>query len=309
MQLMCAQNDMQPTLNHFKCFIVASEEGSFRKAALRLQVDPSVVSRAIQIVENDVGAELFKRIPGQGARLTEVGVAYAIEIDRIFDYMCRAKKAAQTIAFGSQGLIRLAISQDISGPILANALADHQEKFPNLKVDLLELAPADQVRSLRMGEVDIAIMLNPPNDRSMVVERVWIESCKVALAEDHWLAGHSDLSAADLDQEKIILGHPTRGPFFGEFVLSILQARQVHLETVARVERVETLLMLVDAHRGIAFVPGTSYHECVGGITYRSVNLRESDINVFAVLPTAEPPGLVGQFLNSLRSMAEKLQN
>jgi hypothetical protein len=61
-------------LRRLRYFVVAAEESNFRRASLRLGCNSSVVSRYVRDIEDELGADLFLREPGHGARLTEVGV-------------------------------------------------------------------------------------------------------------------------------------------------------------------------------------------------------------------------------------------
>jgi DNA-binding transcriptional LysR family regulator len=55
---------------------MAAEESNFRRAALRLDTNQSIISRHVRDIEEELGADLFHREPGHGARLTEVGRAF-----------------------------------------------------------------------------------------------------------------------------------------------------------------------------------------------------------------------------------------
>ena len=59
-------------LRHINYFVVASEQGSFRKAATLLSIQESAVSRRIRDLEDQLGASLFQRHSG-GVCLTQAG--------------------------------------------------------------------------------------------------------------------------------------------------------------------------------------------------------------------------------------------
>jgi DNA-binding transcriptional LysR family regulator len=45
-------------------FVVAAEESNFRRAALRLDTNQSIISRHVRDIEEELGADLFLREPG-----------------------------------------------------------------------------------------------------------------------------------------------------------------------------------------------------------------------------------------------------
>ena len=100
-------------VRHLRYFIVAAEEGNFRRAALRLDTRQSNVSRYVRMIEHELGADLFHRKPGHDARLTEVGRAFLDDVREMFERFDRAKLAAQSVAVGCQGRLRLAASEDV----------------------------------------------------------------------------------------------------------------------------------------------------------------------------------------------------
>ena len=61
-------------LRRLRHFVMAAEESNFRRAALRLDTNQSIISRHVRDIEEELGADLFHREPGHGARLTEVVV-------------------------------------------------------------------------------------------------------------------------------------------------------------------------------------------------------------------------------------------
>ena len=59
-------------LRHLRCFITVAEELHFGRAAERLHIEQSPLSRAIKKLESDVGARLFERT-SRGVQLTWAG--------------------------------------------------------------------------------------------------------------------------------------------------------------------------------------------------------------------------------------------
>src|ERR1700730_6019093 len=73
---------------------MAAEESNFRRAALRLDTNQSIISRHGRDIEEELGADLFLREPGHGARLTEVGRSFLRDVREMFDNLDRAKMTA-----------------------------------------------------------------------------------------------------------------------------------------------------------------------------------------------------------------------
>ena len=115
-------------LRRLRHFVVAAEESNFRRAALRLDTNQSIISRHVRDIEEEPGADLFLREPGHGARLTEVGRAFLRDVREMFDNLDHAKMAALAVAYGKRGRLRLAASEDVMTGTLARIITAYHEK-------------------------------------------------------------------------------------------------------------------------------------------------------------------------------------
>ena len=59
-------------LRHLRYAVAAADQGSFRRAALAMNIQESAVSRRIRDLEDEIGAALFIRHTG-GVTLTQAG--------------------------------------------------------------------------------------------------------------------------------------------------------------------------------------------------------------------------------------------
>jgi DNA-binding transcriptional LysR family regulator len=76
-------------LRRLRHFVIAAEESNFRRAALRLDANQSIISRHGRDIEEELGADLFLREPGHGARLTEVGRSFLRDVREMFDNLAQ----------------------------------------------------------------------------------------------------------------------------------------------------------------------------------------------------------------------------
>jgi DNA-binding transcriptional LysR family regulator len=159
-------------LRRLRHFVVAAEESNFRRAALRLDTNQSIISRHVRDIEEELGADLFLREPGHGARLTEVGRAFLRNVREMFDNLDHAKMAALAVAYGKRGRLRLAASEDVMTGMLARIITAYREQWPEVHFDLLEMPAIAQVRALQHGRIDLGLMLPPVEGTETRVRRV-----------------------------------------------------------------------------------------------------------------------------------------
>jgi DNA-binding transcriptional LysR family regulator len=285
---------------------MAAEESNFRRAALRLDTNQSIISRHVRDIEEELGADLFLREPGHGARLTEVGRAFLRDVREIFDNLDHAKMTALAVAYGKRGRLRLAVSEDAMTGTLARIISAHREQQPEVHLDLLELPAVAQVRALQRGRIDLGLMLPPVEGAAIISDPVWSETWLAALPKAHRFVRRTHLQATDFAGQDVIIGHAERGPRCGRHVLDLLDTLHVNVRVIAEVEHLQTTLMLVQSSAGIAFVPGALAHVKIDGIVFRPFTPAEGRIVVYAVWPDGTTSGLVAQFLRVAHSvMAE----
>ena len=70
-------------LRHLRCFLAVAEELHFARAAQRLHIEQSPLSRAIKGLEEDLGVQLFVRTT-RSTRMTRAGKLLIEHVPRIF---------------------------------------------------------------------------------------------------------------------------------------------------------------------------------------------------------------------------------
>lgn len=109
-------------LRHLRYFLAVSEELHFARAAERLNIEQSPLSRTIKELESEFGTLLFER-NSRGTRLTWPGQVLTEDARRIFTAIDQARANVQAAASGYRGMLRIALSDGIVAQRLAALLA------------------------------------------------------------------------------------------------------------------------------------------------------------------------------------------
>ena len=118
-------------LRHLRYFVAVAEELHFGRAAARLNIDQSPLSRAIRDLESHLGVELFIR-GKTGTRLTRAGEVFQSDVYKMFTLLNQAKTSAASAAAGFSGTLRVAVSDSVSATKLATLLARCREEEPEV---------------------------------------------------------------------------------------------------------------------------------------------------------------------------------
>lgn len=165
-------------LRLLRYFVAVAEELHFARAAERLGVEQSPVSRAMRNLEATLGVQLFDRSAHQ-TRLTWAGQVFLGECRRVLATVEQAVSAAKAAAQGYQGYLRIAICDSLAQPHIATLLARSREEEPELEIRVFELPFAQQLKGLHNDLLDIGFALSDAVSEGLVAEPVWTDPLSV----------------------------------------------------------------------------------------------------------------------------------
>ena len=183
-------------LRHLRGFLAVAEELHFARAAERLHIEQSPLSRMIKELESDIGAQLFDRT-SRGTQLTWPGHVFAEAVRRIFQAVEQARSNVQAAAAGYRGTLRIALSDGVLPPRLTAILARCREEEPEVEVRLFEVSLSQQLKGLREDLFDVGFARSKDVGEGLVAQPVWHTPLTVAVPARHPLLA---LKRIPLDQ-------------------------------------------------------------------------------------------------------------
>ena len=241
------------TFDQLAGFIAVAEELHFGRAAERLNMTQPPLSRQIQKLEKAIGTELLER-DNRKVQLTPAGGAFLEEAKRLMALAARAPVTARRIATGRSGILRIGFTAASGFSILGPLLEEVAEIIPDVDVDLQELVTGEQIEGLLTGRLDLGLA-RPPFDRDTFDSHLlYREAMVLAVPEGHRLARLTrPVEDTDFKDEPLIMHSPTKATYFYDLVVKLIPIQ--HANVVHTVSQVLTMVSLVAARRGVAFVP------------------------------------------------------
>lgn len=232
------------TLEQLRHFKMAAETGSFSRAAERLFVSHSTISRSVQALEREFNAQLLIR----GARNVSCTPAGTILLGEAQELLYRADHVADQLAEWSIRQELRVISVGLYAPKLFDYFRCFQQEHPELIVHMEQGSQLEILEKLRNKEADITITFSyswPTGEEwdALVLE----DGCFCALVSPHhFLAQQPFLNAEELKNSQIVLGeNPFRYP-----------KNHSAPPPVDRLERdMTSILLQVKTGKGMAILP------------------------------------------------------
>jgi len=259
---------MAYTLEQLRGFVAVADELHFGRAAERLKMTQPPLSRQIQKLERSVGAQLLER-DNRRVALTAAGEVFLAEARRLLALADAAPDLARRVSSGSSGLVRIGFTAASTYGILGRLIGQLADALPEVGLDLHEMVTREQVAALQGGEVDLGLA-RPPFDAETFGNRLLHrEALSVAVPSGHRLAGREWVRADDLTGEPVVMHSPTQARYFYDLVVSLVPV--AHENVVHTVGQVLTMLWLVAARRGIAFVPASAAQLHISGVEFSTL--------------------------------------
>jgi DNA-binding transcriptional LysR family regulator len=257
---------MDFTLDQVRCFIAVAEELHFGRAAERLRMTQPPLSRQIQRLESLLGVSLLDR-DNRRVALTEAGHAFLRESREIMAAVERAPSTAREVAAGRSGIVRIgftaASGYSVLGPIL-NLISD---ALPRVRIELEELVTGQQKTAIENGSLDLGLARPPFDVEEFGSRLLHAEDLVLAVPSGHPLAhAEEPPTAAQLQQEPLVMHSPTRARYFYDLAVRMLPVDHGRVEHI--VSQIATMVALVGAGRGIAFVPESARLLGIHGVSY-----------------------------------------
>lgn len=160
---------MQPDANDLLLFARVAESGSFSRAAERVGLPKSTVSRRIAALEAGLGERVLTRTTRR-LTLTDFGQGLLEHANRLAEEVDAAAALAEHRQSEPSGRLRVSMPADFAGMVLADMLVDFVERYPAVTLDL-DLSPR---RVDLIGEnFDLAIRMGDlPDDATLVARRL-----------------------------------------------------------------------------------------------------------------------------------------
>ena len=145
-------------VRHLPFFAIVAEEGHFGRAAVRLGISQSALTRRVQALEKDIGVALFMR-DQRTPQLTRAGEVLLEDTMEILHAVSASVRKARRAARGEIGYLRIAHTEQSLrvGPIKA-ALDAIRERFPGIKMEHTIMPSEAQIVALGKDELDLAFL-------------------------------------------------------------------------------------------------------------------------------------------------------
>jgi LysR family transcriptional regulator of abg operon len=181
-------------LNALRDFLAVAERGSLRAAARQMNLAQPALTRSIQELEKELGVVLFER-RATGVALTPMGEMFLRRARAVRAELRHAQDELDQARGALHGHVRVCLSSASHMALLPNALRPFRQRYPEVKLDIIDALLPSVESELKDGTVDCYV--GPPFGPvppELMVEKLFDNTRVVLARKGHPLAGARSLA-------------------------------------------------------------------------------------------------------------------
>ena len=284
-------------LRHLRCFLIVAEELHFARAAERLHIDQSPLSRTIKELEEELGARLFIRTT-RSTQLTRAGRQLLEHVPRIFTALDQARDGVKSAANGFFGQLRIAESDGVTPARLSTLLARCREEDPEVEMRLFEVPLGLQIKGLHEDLYDVGFSMAEDGGDGILVTPAWEDELMVAVPARHPVLAFKQVPLKEVLRYPLALGDPAVCEGHARQIDRFLRKLDQEPLIAQRVATFDVMMTLVSA--GLALGLAGEAHIASSrepGVVARRLAGKPYMLTTYLLRRDAEPSEMLARFI------------
>lgn len=151
---------MNITLRQLRYFVEIAQSRSFSRAAEHLLIAQPALSQNIAALEEDLGAQLFKR-HARGVELSPAGQRLFARAQEILAQTDALKDQIEGREALPSGLVKLSIAGSVASVLVAPLLRSMAQHYPEIQLRIAEGLSSEVRMQIESGQTHLALMPSP----------------------------------------------------------------------------------------------------------------------------------------------------
>ena len=240
------------THNQLVYLVEIANQKSFTRAAEKLFLSQSTLSKSIKALETELGVEIVDR-KSKAFALTEEGELTLAYAQRVLNYFASETEALRQHFQGLGGSLSVGIPPTAGPAYFYSRLYAFRQEYPNVKLSIEETPSNTLIEKLDVGQIDMGIILEPFENENYIVKPVYRSQIVVCVSQNHPLAGKENVRLAELRDEAFLMLTPDY--MFRGIVDGYCRKAGFQPKTVFESSQWDMLYDMVAANFGITFLP------------------------------------------------------
>jgi DNA-binding transcriptional LysR family regulator len=246
---------MKIDIDGIQAFVLIAELGGFQRAADKLLLTQTALTRRIQRLEGYLGLKLLDRTT-RSLALTPVGREFLPQAKRLVEELTQSVEQLKDISHASTGHVTIACLTSIASQRLPAILRAYALTHPRNRVDILDRTGTQVTEAVGQGHAEFGIAILPTREGDLTEETLLKDPFMVFCLRSHPLSALKQARWTDLRGTDLVVF----GEASGNRLLIDYQLERKRLELRGRfeVEQLSTAIGLVSAGVGVAVLAAST---------------------------------------------------
>jgi DNA-binding transcriptional LysR family regulator len=285
-------------MHQVRYFLAVARTLNFTRAAEECHVAQPSLTRAIKLLEGELGGDLFRRERPR-TMLAPLGERMFPLLKQCYDSAQSARALAAMINDGEIGALKLAVSSSIELALILSHVGELLKSFSEIELKILRGTGLQVVDYLKAGDAELAVGTSIAQSWDRLDSwKLFDESFDMVFSRSHRLGSQETVSLDDLKLERFLLRNHCEKC---SDLAALLRSNGLNADHRHEVSSDQDLVALVEANIGIGFLPRTvRTPQSLVRITVEGLELGR-DVCVYGVAGRQRTP-VAATFMKMLRA-------
>jgi len=240
-------------MHQIRYFLAVVDELNFTRAAAKCNVSQPSLTRAIKLLEEELGGPLFHR-ERVNTHLSELGRTVHPNLTKILAESTEAKRIAQDFRKLNKITLKLGVMCTIGPNQLIDLFTRLRTEHPGIELELTNASARELNDQLLAGTLEVAIYCLPEDeeDERLQLMPLFKERMMIVVNPDHPFASMSGVPVKDLDGQSYL--NRAKCEFRG-YAGDLFREQGVVCPAVYRSDRDDWIMAMVVAGMGFGLMP------------------------------------------------------
>jgi len=289
-------------LEQIRSFLTVVEEGSLHRAAARLRISQSALSRQMQALEHELGGRLLERM-ATGVSPTAGGQTLVKRMDVVLASYDLAMSDTRRALRGDTDQLRIAYLPAAAQQYVRGPVREVRRSHPETVLKLVGLSPGEQIIALRAGEIDVGIT-NESGELlagEFYTRKLAETGSYIALPEHHRLATQDRVRLSNLKGEFFVSWDPQQAPGLDRQVEAYCKKYgRFRPKFHCPVQRIKQAFELVANENAVLILPTFASHHSPPGVAILPLADAEVTWKFLVVWRRGRTGGALKALLNAM---------
>jgi DNA-binding transcriptional LysR family regulator len=288
------------TFKQMESLCALAETLNFSKAAEKIYLSQSALSREIAALEKELGCVLLER-SRKSPKLTAAGERIVRNARRIMEEYREIQHTADIARTGHLGELRIGFIENGLTDDIVRLLQKFAKEMPDVAMEIMDYPEAEIYRAVETEKIDFGIVIHTvASYQNVFNSRVLDHYCQCAIvSENHPLAKLESVHLADLANESFVLINSEDCPEgYSHFINRGLESKFVP-RVALEVESAYSMLVNVSCNLGISMGPASLSMLKVPNLRFVPI-VDENELEYQLIWSKANHAAPIGRFLELL---------